>query len=280
MDGFIQPENPRRTAVSVRAMAACRAFSAAPIRLIKNPWQSFKNGVKGAFIKNSGPKLQKTYRHQMRIHALNIESVDSLIERHERIAYFPLHLQPELTTSTFGGVFQDQLYAIELLSSLLGEDWLILVKENPKQTYFQRRRLFFTRMRGLQNVRLVPSGYSTYKLMRRARFVTTVSGTACWEAIKGGKKCLIFGKAWFSSLPGVYTYNDGLDFRTFLESTEHELRFEDLHEAFRGLMNRAGSGVVDRDYACLVPNFNAATNARKVVNSIAEAVRSPNTVWA
>jgi hypothetical protein len=116
--------------------------------------------------------------------------------------------------------------------------------------------------------------------MKRARFVTTISGTACWEAIKGGKKCLIVGKAWFSSLPGVCSYGDGFDFQAFLESTEHELRFEDLHEAFRGLMSRAGAGVVDRDYACLVPNFDAATNARKVVDSILEAMRSPSTVWA
>lgn len=279
MDGLIQPEIAVQAPLPKRVMRHCRAMLAGPVQLLKSPWRSLKSGFNRALVKNSAPNLQKTYVSQMRGHALNIESVDSLIATHEKLAYFPLHLQPELTTSTFGGVFQDQLYAIELLSSLLGDEWLILVKENPKQTYFQRRKLFFRRLRALPNVRLVPSSYSTYKLMRRARFVTTISGTACWEAIKGGKKCLIFGKAWFSSLPGVHTYRDVFDFPAFIESIGDELPFEDLHAAFRGLMNKAGAGVVDRDYACLVPDFDSASNARKVVDSLLEALRSPDTVW-
>jgi len=280
MDGLIQPETPVRTPLSERAMSQARALIAGPARVLKSPWRSMKHGINRLLVRNSAPNLQRIYLSQMREHALDIGGVDALIETHEKLAYFPLHLQPELTTSTFGGVFQDQLYAIELLSSRLGADWLILVKENPKQTYFQRRGLFFRRLCALPNVRLLPSSYSTYKLMRRARFVTTISGTACWEAIKGGKKCLIFGKAWFSSLPGVYSYGENFDFAAFLESTRHELPFEELAQAFRGLMNRAGAGVVDRDYACLVPNFDSTVNAGKVADSLIEALRSPDTVWS
>jgi hypothetical protein len=279
MDGLIRPEISEPTGVSVRAMQACRAFFAGPVRMLKNPWRSLKDGVRRILVNDSEPNLRNAYMRQTREHALNMESVDSLIAEHEKIAYFPLHLQPELTTSTFGGVFQDQLYAIELLSSALGEGWLILVKENPKQTYFQRRKLFFRRLRGMDNVRLVQSTYSTYKLMRRARFVATISGTACWEAIKGGKKCLIFGKAWFSRLPGVFTFTDSFDFPAFLESTRHELEFDELQDAFRGLMSRARAGVVDRDYACLVPSFDVATNAPKVADAILEVVCSSETVW-
>jgi hypothetical protein len=280
MDGLINPEVAEKTALFVRAIQSCRATLAGPSRMIKSPWSSLKGALNRMLVKSSAPNLQHTYVRQMREHALNAAEVDSLIAAHGKIAYFPLHLQPELTTSAFGGIFQDQLYAIELLNSLLGDGWLILVKENPKQTYFQRRKLFFRRLKSLQNVRLVPSRYSTYKLMRRARFVATISGTACWEAIKGGKKCLIFGKAWFSGLPGVGSYGEGFDFPAFIESTEHELRFEDLHAAFLSLMSRAGAGVVDRDYACLVANFDAAVNARKVADSILEALRSPATVWS
>lgn len=280
MDGLVKPEIPEKTPVSDRAMNYGRAILAGPVAVLKNPWRSLKDGINRALVKNSAPNLQKAYARQMRQHALTNDGVDSLIATHEKLAYFPLHLQPELTTSTLGGVFQDQLYAIELLSSRLGEEWLILVKENPKQTYFQRRRLYFRRLRELANVRLVPSSYSTYKLMRRARFVTTISGTACWEAIKGGKKCLIFGQAWFSGLPGVYTYGEGFDFPAFIEATRYELPFDDLQDAFRGLMGKARVGVVDRDYASLVPNFDSASNARKVVDSLLEAMQSPDTVWS
>jgi hypothetical protein len=279
MQGLIQPEIPQKPSVRARAIKSCAALLTGPMRTVRNPWRALKQGMNRAFVKNSGARLQNTYRRQMRAHALTIASVDTLLETHVQLVYFPLHLQPELTTSTLGGVYQDQLYAIELLSSMLGDEWLILVKENPKQTYFQRRELFFRRLMGLTNVRLVPSTYSTYKLMRKARFVTTISGTACWEAVKGGKKCLVFGKAWFSGLPGVYTFAEDLDFQAFLDATNRELRFEDLEDAFHRLMSRAGAGVVDGDYACLVPNYDSAANARKVVSSIVEAVQNPNTVW-
>ena len=280
MDGLIEPEIKEMKTMSSLAMESCRRMLVQPVRVLKNPLGWSKDAISRALIRNSAPNLQVSYVRQMRRQALDAASVDSLIATRERIAYFPLHLQPELTTSTFGGVFQDQLYAIELLSTLLGNEWLILVKENPKQTYFQRRRLFFRRLKGLDNVRLVPSSYSTYKLMKRARFVATISGTACWEAIKGGKNCLIFGKAWYSGLPGVHTYAEHFDLPAFIQATEHELRFEDLDDAFLKLMNRAAAGVVDRDYACLVPNFDSTINARKVADGILEAIRSPGTVWS
>jgi hypothetical protein len=242
--------------------------------------RSVKDRIKSVLIKNSAPSLQRSYLRRLSEHALDGHAVDELIAGQRKFVYFPLHLQPELTTATFGGVYQDQLYAIELLSALVKEDWVILVKENPKQTFFQRGELFFRRLRALGNVRLVNGAYSTYKLLEGSQFTATISGTACWEALKGGRKCLIFGQAWYSALPGCYTYREGFDFDGFLAVTQREVPFEELREAFERLMSKAGDGVIDKDYLCLVAGFEVEANAEKVAGSMMQVLRSAQTRWA
>lgn len=279
MEGFTSVKNQGTESVFCEAFHICRLIFGRFVFLLKNPWRPLKARIKGLLIKNAEYNLQKSYLRQIKQHTLNKGALDSLIDGQENIVYFPLHLQPELSTSALGGVFQDQIYAIETLSSLLGNGWIILVKENPKQTFFQRRDSFFKRLNSLNNVYLVDKTYSTYRLIEKSRFVATISGTAGWEAIKGGRKCLVFGTAWYSGLPGCYTYGSDFDLKSFLESIEEKVAFEEFQEAFNGLMSKAGRGVVDSAYSDLVPDFNIQTNAKKVVDSIVEVLRSPKTIW-
>lgn len=132
------------------------------------------------------------------------------IKINEKFVYFPLHLQPEMTTDTLGGIYYDQLLAVEMLRNILPVDWYIYIKENPKQIYYMRGRRFFERLKSMHNIRLISKDVNTYDLMSKSEFVATITGTAGWEAISGGKNALVFGHAWYRYLSGVSQYHDAI----------------------------------------------------------------------
>ena len=127
-----------------------------------------------------------------------------------KFVYFALHLQPELTTVSWGDVFVDQILAIEHLRSLLPEDWSIVVKENPLQTFHSRGSLFFVRLKKIPNVYYVGKEVDTFGLIENAEFVSTITGTVGMEALRFGKKVLIFGSAPYREFPGAIHYTDQL----------------------------------------------------------------------
>lgn len=119
--------------------------------------------------------------------------------------YFPLHLQPERSTSPAGGFFDDQLLAAEILSASLPDDWALLIKEHPSQ-FWQPRAVkqsdfrsenFYARLAALPRTKLIAFEYDSHTLIDNAEATATITGTAGWETMMQGKACLAFGRAWY-----------------------------------------------------------------------------------
>lgn len=184
----------------------------------------------------------------------------------ENFVYFPLHLQPELTTSALGGKFCDQILAIERLREFIPEDWKIYVKENPKQSYYMRGELFFRRLNNIKNVEYVPRSVNTYDLIRGAKFVATITGTAGWEAVSGGKPVLVFGLAWYRSLPGVFEY------RHCKYNAEEIANFSIDHEAvsaaYNALLSKAYPGIIECGHEKALEIYSERENHKKIYDSM------------
>lgn len=125
--------------------------------------------------------------------------------------YFPLNFQPERTTSPQGGIFTDQILAVETIAAALPDGWEVYVKEHPAQWWARtktryssaRYRGYYERIAQIPHVRLVPIDTSTFTLTEHAQVTATVSGSAGWEALIRGKKCLVFGIPWYRDCPGA-----------------------------------------------------------------------------
>jgi hypothetical protein len=184
-----------------------------------------------------------------------IDSVDFS----KKFIYFPLQLQPELTTSTLGGVYNDQLLAIEKLSNMIPDDWLIYVKENPKQLGFYRGSNFFKRLLLISKAIYISKNVNSFELIGRCQFVSTISGTAGWEAITSNRCCLIFGKAWYQEFEGIFRYREDLKYN---EIMEFEIDKEVVEENYNSFIKTTANGIIDNGH---VPNFKEYSDTNNTI---------------
>jgi hypothetical protein len=211
-----------------------------------------------------------TKYHKSKTYLEDMASIcESAIDSEKKYVYFPLHLQPELTTSLLGGKYCDQVLAIERLSNILPKDWFIYVKENPKQTEFMRGDWFFKRLRTISNIRVISPQINTYDLIKNCEFVATVTGTAGWEAITGGTKVLIFGNAWYRSMPGVFQYSEDIDIQHILDAV---IDHSEVEKQLALLQAKMVDGIVNPYYVNDVEGFDADVNARSVVSVVMKLI--------
>lgn len=191
------------------------------------------------------------------------------VDTSKKFVYFPLQLQPELTTSILGKEYSDQLLAVERLSAILPDDWYIYVKENPKQGAQQRSTGFFQRMARIPNCLYVDIRIDTYELMRASQFVASVTGTACWESITGGKPALIFGQIWYMSYPGITVYRPDI---TVEEVMANAFTHEELEKAHSELHGRSIPGIIGMSYSAIYPEFDERINEDLVTDFLKKAL--------
>lgn len=184
----------------------------------------------------------------------------------EKYVYFPLHLQPEMTTDTLGGIYEDQLLAIERVRRIIPNEWYIYIKENPKQTYYKRSRKFFERLSLIPNIKLVYPDTNTWELIKYSQFVATITGTVGWEAITGGKNVLVFGYVWYRTFPGVFEYENNFDLNKIMS---YKISHHELEYIVNNFYNKTCVGVITGDnFKEYNPDYDEKINNEQVFRSL------------
>ncbi len=173
--------------------------------------------------------LKRDYKK--RLNKITVNDLDLT----RKYVYFGLHFQPEVTIFPLGGDYSDQLLAIERISEMLPDDVVICVKENPKQSYVMREKLWFDRLSRIDKVQLVPYGTNTYDLINNSIFSATIEGTIGWEAIRLCKPVLIFGYAWYRNFEGVFMYSKELQYD---EIADYSIDLDILEADYNYVMQR------------------------------------------
>jgi hypothetical protein len=205
------------------------------------------------------PRIPEDQRYEWEVYRVAQRRVDFA----KPFVYFPLHLQPELTTSAIGDKYSHQLDAIEELSRWIPKNWSLYVKENPKQTHRYRTPDFFARIRRMTNVVFVDRSIDTYQLLSKCRFTATITGTVGWEAISGGKSVIVFGRPWYLTLPGVERWPvDATPEQVAHKVIDHGK----LSNETNRLLRKTARGIVDSAYQASMPDYSQERNTRLVAD--------------
>jgi len=113
---------------------------------------------------------------------------------------FFLHYQPERSTLPEGYGFEDQFYAIKILSKMLPKGVRLVVKEHPSMftrgSEFKIRSIYnYDSIKKLDNVDLCAMHMDNFQLMDNALAVATITGTVALEGYVRKKPVILFGRS-------------------------------------------------------------------------------------
>lgn len=130
--------------------------------------------------------------------------------------YFPLHFQPETSSSIKARGFYRLREAVAFLASALPVDWRIIVKEHPHQ--FRRLLLrepgFYAQIAAIPNVELVHHRSQNSELVHHARAIACVSHSSITaHAVMAKIPVISLGESHFREAPNYFCVQSSDDLR-------------------------------------------------------------------
>lgn len=161
------------------------------LRSLIRPIDDFQSGLIRELIHLY--TIKKYYSSKMKTVDYNVNYV-----------YFPLHLQPELSTSPLALSYVDQYLIVDLLDYYLPKDIRIYVKEHPNQDLLRRHLSDYHFLTKNSRVSFVDKSEDSEKLLKSSCAVVTCSGTVGWEAIFKNKPVMLFGHSFYKNFKNIY----------------------------------------------------------------------------
>ena len=133
-----------------------------------------------------------------------------LADINKKYIYFPLHYQPESSTIVCAEKYCNQLFYIDSLAKSLPADTLLYVKDHYAFVGIRDFR-FYEELKKYPNVRIISPYIDSRMLIENSYAVTTLTGTAGWEAMLLRKPVILAGKMFYDMAPGIIRIEDIYD---------------------------------------------------------------------
>lgn len=122
------------------------------------------------------------------------------LPKDEKYFLYPLHQQPESSTSVYATYYCDQLNAVKNISLSIPMPHKLYVKEHPVSNG-TRSNKFYKELRKIPNVVLISPYENIKKLVKNSLGVITLTSTVGLEAILACKPAYVLGDVFYSYHP-------------------------------------------------------------------------------
>lgn len=141
---------------------------------------------------------QKSFRQKIR--GLAEKRVFDRARPGDKFFLYPLHSQPESSTSVLATYFCDQIDTIRNIAFSLPLAYKLYVKEHPVAVG-ERTRDFYQKLKEIPNVVLLSPKENTAELIKKSVGVVTLTGTVGLEAALSGKHVYVLGSVFYAFHP-------------------------------------------------------------------------------
>tara|TARA_B100001750_G_scaffold100697_1_gene79637 strand:+ start:2596 stop:4164 length:1569 start_codon:yes stop_codon:yes gene_type:complete len=115
-------------------------------------------------------------------------------------AFFPLHIEPEVTLLVYARNFTNQIEVVRSIALNLPVGMNLIVKEHPAAVG-KRPISYYKKLLEIPNVRLIAPNMETKEIIDSAKLITTISGSVGFEGALMKKPVLLIGHAPYEILP-------------------------------------------------------------------------------
>lgn len=120
----------------------------------------------------------------------------------EDFAFFPLHLEPEVTVSLMAPFYEDQINLIKQIARSLPLHFKLYVKEHPAMIGY-RPQAYYRELKKIPNVKIINPNVKSFELIKETKLIATLTGTVGWEGTILKKPVITFGDVFYNKLSWV-----------------------------------------------------------------------------
>lgn len=178
--------------------------------------------------------------------------------------YFPLHYQPEWSTTILAPTYSNQLEIIKHIQKSLPIDQVLFVKEHPQMVKRGYRSLsFYQKIENMPDVHLINHRINSQHLIENSEMTITITGTAGLEAAIQGVPSVVLGEPHYRKIDLVNTC-EIQELSTTLPSTSGQELSEDDSDLKAYL-----SAVIDESF---ILDKNSNHPSEEFINSLLKVI--------